>query len=228
MRLIVGLGNPGARYAGTRHNAGFLVLDEFARRHAATFRAARDGEETRAGRLRLLKPTTFMNLSGSAVQAAATRNGVRPEEITVVHDDLDLPLGRIRIRTGGGTGGQKGVRDIVERIGPGFVRLKVGIDRPPPRWAVEHWVLSRFREDESDLVERVIDAAADALDAIVRDGPDVAANRVNGLDLRHDSQLADAEGGDAEAGHTAGGDADRDDEASASPDDAARRGADPS
>lgn len=192
MRLIVGLGNPGPRYAGTRHNAGFLVLDEFARRHGATFRSGRDGEEARVGRVRLLKPTTFMNLSGSAVQAAATRNGVRPAEITVVHDDLDLPLGRLRIRTGGGAGGQKGVRDIVARIGPDFVRLKVGIDRPPPRWTVEHWVLSRFREDESELVRRVVDAAADGLDAIVRDGPDAAANRVNGLDLRPDARPADA------------------------------------
>ncbi len=208
MRLIVGLGNPGPRYAGTRHNAGFLVLDEFARRHAVTFRAARDGEEARAGRLRLLKPTTFMNLSGSAVQAAATRNGVRPEEITVVHDDLDLPLGRMRIRTGGGTGGQKGVRDIVDRLGPDFVRLKVGIDRPPPRWTVEHWVLSRFRDDESDLVERIVGAAADALDAIVRDGPDAAANRVNGLDLRPDRTPAETTGSDADDSDTDDGDTD--------------------
>jgi len=208
VRLIVGLGNPGPRYAGTRHNAGFLVLDEFARRHAVTFRAARDGEEARAGRLRLLKPTTFMNLSGSAVQAAATRNGVRPEEITVVHDDLDLPLGRMRIRTGGGTGGQKGVRDIVDRLGPDFVRLKVGIDRPPPRWTVEHWVLSRFRDDESDLVERIVGAAADALDAIVRDGPDAAANRVNGLDLRPDRTPAETTGSDADDSDTDDGDTD--------------------
>lgn len=219
MRLIVGLGNPGPRYTGTRHNAGFLVLDEFARRHAVTFRAARDGEEARTGRLRLLKPTTFMNLSGSAVQAAATRNGIRPEEITVVHDDLDLPLGRMRIRTGGGTGGQKGVRDIVDRLGPDFVRLKVGIDRPPPRWTVEHWVLSRFRDDESELVERIVGAAADALDTIVRDGPDAAANRVNGLDLRPDRSPADTTGGDADDGA---------DDGNADAGDTARRRVDPS
>jgi len=151
------------------------------------------------GQIRLLKPTTFMNLSGAAVQAAATRNGVRPEEIAVVHDDLDLPLGRLRIRTGGGAGGQKGVRDIVTRIGPDFVRLKVGIGRPPPRWTVEHWVLSRFREDESELVERVVDAATDGLEAIVRDGPEVAANRVNGLDLRPGADSG-ADPGDAKRG----------------------------
>ena len=212
MRLIVGLGNPGPRYAGTRHNAGFLVLDAYARRHGATFRSGRDGEEARVGRLRLLKPTTFMNLSGAAVQAAATRNGLRPEEIVVVHDDLDLPLGRLRIRTGGGAGGQKGVRDIVARIGPDFVRLKVGIGRPPPRWTVEHWVLSRFRDDERELVERVVDAAADGLEAIVREGPDVAANGVNGLDLR-----PGAEPGDADAAGATADDAKR---ADATPDDA--------
>lgn len=218
MRLIVGLGNPGPRYAGTRHNAGFLVLDEFARRHGATFRSARDGEEARVGRVRLLKPTTFMNRSGAAVQAAATRNGVRPQEITVVHDDLDLPLGRLRIRSGGGAGGQKGVRDIVDRIGPDFVRLKVGIDRPPPRWTVEHWVLSRFREDESELVARVVDTAVDGLDAIVRDGPDVAANRVNGLDLRPDARPLEEEADDANRDDADSGDSDaatrRDDDAS--------------
>lgn len=218
MRLIVGLGNPGPRYAGTRHNAGFLVLDAFARRHGATFRSGRDGEEARVGRVRLLKPTTFMNRSGAAVQAAATRNGVRPQEITVVHDDLDLPLGRLRIRSGGGAGGQKGVRDIVDRIGPDFVRLKVGIDRPPPRWTVEHWVLSRFREDESELVGRVVDAAVDGLDAIVRDGPDVAANRVNGLDLRPDARPLEEEADDANRDDADSGDSDaatrRDDDAS--------------
>jgi PTH1 family peptidyl-tRNA hydrolase len=180
----VGLGNPGPRYAGTRHNAGFLVVDTWARRHGAGFRAGRDGEEARVGGLRLLKPGTFMNLSGAAVQAAATRNGIRAGEIVVVHDDLDLPLGRLRVRTGGGAGGQKGVRDIIDRLGPDFVRLKVGIGRPPPRWTVENWVLSRFRDDEAELLDAVVRAAADALQAIVDHGPVEAANRVNGIDLR--------------------------------------------
>lgn len=192
MRLVVGLGNPGPRYAGTRHNAGFLVLDELARRHAATFRDGRDGQEARLGGVRLLKPGTFMNLSGSAVQAAATRGGIRPEEIVVVHDDLDLPLGRLRVRIGGGAGGQKGVRDIIDRLGPDFARLKVGIGRPPPRWTVENWVLSRFAGDEAELLARTIDAAVDGLETLLRDGPEAAAGRVNGLDLR--AGAADADG----------------------------------
>ncbi len=158
------------------------------------------------GGVRLLKPDTFMNLSGAAVQAAATRGGIRPEEIVVVHDDLDLPLGRLRVRTGGGAGGQKGVRDIIDRIGPGFVRVKVGIGRPPPRWTVENWVLSRFASDEAELVEEVVRAGADAVERLLGDGPDAAANLVNGLDLRPGAEPdnepdvgaadADAAGGD--------------------------------
>lgn len=202
MRLVVGLGNPGPRYAGTRHNAGFLVLDELARRHAVTFRSGRDGEEARLGGVRLLKPGTFMNLSGTAVQAAATRGGVRPEEMVVVHDDLDLPLGRLRVRVGGGAGGQKGVRDIIDRLGPDFARLKVGIGRPPPRWTVEHWVLSRFAPDEAELLARTIDAAADGLETLLRDGPDAAATRINGLDLRA-SAAGDAGAGDGPSDHAA-------------------------
>jgi PTH1 family peptidyl-tRNA hydrolase len=189
---VVGLGNPGPRYAGTRHNAGFLVVDELARRHATAFRSGRDGQEARLGGVRLLKPGTFMNLSGTAVQAAATRGGVRPEEIVIVHDDLDLPLGRLRVRVGGGAGGQKGVRDIIDRLGPGFARIKVGIGRPPPRWTVENWVLSRFADDEAELLARTIDAATDGLETLLRDGPEAAAARVNGLDLRAG---ADSDGG---------------------------------
>ena len=218
MRLVVGLGNPGPRYSGTRHNAGFLVLDAWATRHGASFRTTRFGEEARVGSLRLLKPGTFMNLSGGAVQAVATRNGIAPSEIVVVHDDLDLPLGRIRVRVGGGAGGQKGVRDVIARLGPDFVRLKVGIDRPPPRWTVENWVLSRFRDDELELVEGVVETATDALERIVRDGPTEAANAVNGLDLRpgaRDGRHDDANEGDDARGDERGGA--RDDDASERP-----------
>lgn len=208
MRLVVGLGNPGPRYAGTRHNVGFLVVDELARRHAVTFRAGRDGREARLGGVRLLEPGTFMNLSGTAVQAAVTRNGIRPEEIVVVHDDLDLPLGRLRVRVGGGAGGQKGVRDIIDRLGPDFARVKVGIGRPPPRWKAENWVLSRFADDEADLLARTIDAAVGGLETLLREGPEAAAARVNGLDLR-DGADGDPDDGasDARPGARAGNDA---------------------
>lgn len=212
MRLVVGLGNPGPRYSGTRHNAGFLVVDELARRHAVDLRAGRDGEEGRLGTVRLLKPGTFMNLSGAAVQAAATRSGIRPQEICVVHDDLDLPLGRVRVRVGGGAGGQKGVRDVIDRLGPDFVRVKVGIGRPPARWTVENWVLSRFRSDEAEVLEAVVGAAADAVETILREGPDAAATRVNGLDLSPGAEARDrdaaarSDGGGGDDGGDPGGD----------------------
>lgn len=188
MKLIVGLGNPGPRYSRTRHNAGFLVVDELARRHALTFRKGKAAEEARlerpAGPVTLMKPLTFMNRSGAAVQAYMTRGGIKPEAVLVIHDDLDLPLGRLRLKTGGGAGGQRGVADTAQRVGPDFHRLKVGISRPPEGWSAEGWVLSRFQEEEGALLSKVVDAAADAVEGVLSEGLEQAMNRVNGLDLR--------------------------------------------
>lgn len=183
MRILAGLGNPGPRYRGTRHNAGYLVLDELAGRWGAAFRRTRDAEEARVRDLLLLKPRTFMNLSGRAVQAALTRAGLPPAELLVIHDDLDLPLGRLRLRRGGGAGGQRGVRDIIERLGPDFTRLKVGISRPPEGWTPEHWVLSRFAEGEREVLHAVVSAAADAVEILLDSGQEAAMNHVNGVDL---------------------------------------------
>lgn len=183
MKLIVGLGNPGTRYAGTRHNAGFLVVDELARRSGATFRSQRQAEAAQAAGAWLVKPSTFMNLSGAAVQAALARERIAPEDMLVIHDDIDLPLGRLRLRRGGGAGGQRGVQDVIARIGPDFARLKVGISRPPEAWTVEHWVLSRFREDERALLDRVVEHAAEAVERLRRDGWDKAVAWTNALDL---------------------------------------------
>jgi len=183
VRILAGLGNPGPRYRGTRHNAGYLVLDELAGRWGASFRRAREVDEARVRDLVLLKPRTFMNLSGRAVQAALTRAGVPPTELLVVHDDLDLPLGRLRLRKGGGAGGQRGVRDIIERLGPDFTRLKVGISRPPTGWTAERWVLSRFADNEQDVLDRVVATAADAVEVLLDRGPEAAMNLVNGVDF---------------------------------------------
>lgn len=183
MRILAGLGNPGPRYRGTRHNAGYLVMDELARRWRTTFRRARDADEARVRDLLLLKPRTFMNLSGRAVQAALTRAGFPPAELLIVHDDLDLPLGRLRLRRGGGAGGQRGVRDIIERLGPDFTRLKVGISRPPEGWTAERWVLSRFSEDERSVLDAAVSAAADAVEILLERGHEAAMNHVNGVDL---------------------------------------------
>jgi peptidyl-tRNA hydrolase, PTH1 family len=181
--LIVGLGNPGTRYAGTRHNAGFLVVEELARRWGAGFRGQRQADVARAAGALLLKPGTFMNLSGAAVQAAMARERVAPADLLLIHDDMDLPLGRLRLRLGGGAGGQRGVQDVIARIGPDFARLKVGVSRPPEGWAPEHWVLSRFREEERELLERVVAHAADAVERLRADGWERAVAWTNTLDL---------------------------------------------
>lgn len=178
----MGLGNPGPAYARTRHNAGFLVVDALAARWGVSFRRTRLALEARSS-IPLIKPLTFMNLSGQAVQAYQARLGVAPSEILVIHDDLDLPLGRLRFKAGGGDGGQRGVRDIIARIGPNFMRLKVGIGRPPPGWRVEAWVLSRFQEAELARLERVIAAAADAVELLLAEGLEAAMNRYHALDL---------------------------------------------
>ena len=187
MKLIVGLGNPGPRYRETRHNAGFLAVDRLARRRGVVFRKGKNAEEARLDASTLLvKPTTFMNLSGAAVQGYAAKHGVKPNDILVVHDDLDMPLGRLRFKPGGGgAGGQGGVKDIIARLGPAFARLKVGIGRPPAGWTVEGWVLSAFRDEERELLERTAEGAADALELFLTQGLDTAMNRTNGLDLRN-------------------------------------------
>jgi PTH1 family peptidyl-tRNA hydrolase len=183
-QLIVGLGNPGLQYQNTRHNAGFLVVDLLAARHGVRWREERQAAVGRWGDVTLLKPLTFMNLSGSAIQAYTTKLGVPPAELLVVHDDLDLPLGRLRLRVGGSAGGQRGVQDTIARLGSNFVRLKVGISRPPAGWKVENWVLSRFREEEKALLDEVITHAADAVEVLLADGLETAMGRFNGLDLR--------------------------------------------
>jgi PTH1 family peptidyl-tRNA hydrolase len=172
LKLIVGLGNPGARYAGTRHNAGFLVLDELAQRWGVSFRRGKHADECAHQGVWLVKPTTFMNLSGAAVQATVTRERIAPAAMLVVHDDIDLPLGRLRLRRGGGAGGQKGVRDIIARVGGDFDRLKVGVSRPPEGWTTEDWVLSRFAEGEQAPIKASVARAADAIERLLRDGWD--------------------------------------------------------
>lgn len=183
-KLIAGLGNPGIRYARTRHNLGFMVLDELARRAGSRFRRSGQSLTCSAFGAELLKPQTFMNLSGSAILAAMSRRGVRPAALLVVHDDLDLDLGRLRFRFGGSAGGQRGVNDTISRIGKDFWRLKLGISAAPAGWETSNWVLSRFRPDEQELLQSVITTASDAVELALTAGPEAAANRYNGLDLR--------------------------------------------
>jgi PTH1 family peptidyl-tRNA hydrolase len=182
--LVAGLGNPGREYATTRHNAGAMVCDELARRQGCSFRSKFSGElaETRLDerRIALLKPQTYMNESGRSVAAAVRFFKVDPADLLVVHDEVDLELGRLQARLGGGTAGHNGVRSVAQHLGtPEFLRLRIGIGRPErgdPR-PVADWVLSPFQPevDVEDLVTR----AADAAETIVREGLEAAQERFN-------------------------------------------------
>lgn len=185
-KLIVGLGNPGAKYRGTRHNAGYMVLAELAKRRSCGKPSRKfQGEVleiSAAGKnVMLLCPTTYMNLSGQAVGEAMRFYKLGFSDLLVVSDDVDLPVGRIRFRDSGGSGGQKGVRDIINRIGSEkFSRLRVGVGRPPEGVDTADYVLSEFRSEEKDQIESSIQRAADAVLCWVENGTEEAANRFNG------------------------------------------------
>jgi PTH1 family peptidyl-tRNA hydrolase len=186
--LIVGLGNPGPTYEGTRHNVGYQVVEELARRHG--FPRAKRGFEGRCaegaigGRSALLlQPTTFMNDSGRSVAAAVRGLKLPLERVLVVHDHIDLPFGRLRLMEGGGSGGHNGLKSITGLLGPGYVRLRVGVDRPAsydPN-VVADYVLSRFGESKAEVAD-LVGASAAAVELWLHDGLEVAAHRVNGLE----------------------------------------------
>jgi PTH1 family peptidyl-tRNA hydrolase len=182
--LVAGLGNPGREYERTRHNAGWLVLDELARRHGGSWRSKFSGSlaEVRVGdaRLALLKPETYMNESGRSLGAAARFFKVEPEQVLVVHDDVDLETGRLQARAGGGLAGHNGLRSLTQHLGAqDFLRLRIGVGRPGrgDRRSVADWVLSPFApEDDADaLVAR----SADAVETIVTEGLQEAQQRFN-------------------------------------------------
>ncbi len=164
-RLLVGLGNPGREYSGTRHNVGFAVLDRLAATMGATFRADKKWQADAAsnGRVWLLKPQTYMNLSGESVSALVRFYQIEPARVLVVLDDMALPLGRLRIRERGSHGGHNGLRSILDHLGTQDVpRLRVGIGSSEPGAAVGH-VLGRFAVDERALVEQSLDRAVEAV-----------------------------------------------------------------
>jgi PTH1 family peptidyl-tRNA hydrolase len=182
--LVAGLGNPGREYADTRHNVGFMVADELARRHGGSWRAKFSGDlaEMRLDGLRLavLKPQTYMNESGRSVGAAARFFRVEPESILVVHDEVDLEPGRLQARLGGGLAGHNGLRSVAQHLGtPEFARLRIGVGRPErgdPR-PVADFVLSPFPPDVD--VEGLVARAADAVETVAHDGVEEAQNRFN-------------------------------------------------
>lgn len=185
------LGNPGPRYARTRHNVGYLVADALAQRHGLTFRASARvrGEVAELSspplRALLLKPTTFMNAAGAAVLPLTQFYRLGAEDLLVVQDDLDSPFGLVRVRAGGRHGGQNGVRDIIRVLGDdGFARLKLGIGRPPPGRDPADWVLSRWAADEEETLRELVNVAADGAQTWLRGGVGAAQAQVNGTDLR--------------------------------------------
>ncbi len=174
MRLIVGLGNPGSRYASTRHNIGFMAADTIAQRFRlppfrAKFKGAFCEGEIEAARVQMLKPQTFMNLSGEAVIACAGFYKINPEEIAVIHDEIDLAPGKLKVKRGGGTAGHNGLRSIAAAIGPEFWRVRVGIGHPGVKELVEPYVLQNFDRDEHLWLDPLIDAVAEATPLLVAD-----------------------------------------------------------
>ena len=186
MILVVGLGNPGPRYAGTRHNAGFMVIDALATGRVAAFRPRFDGDYAELGvggeQVGLLKPGTFMNDSGRSVRAACSSFALDPEAVLVVHDELDLAFGELRLKQGGGDGGHRGLRSISAELGnSGYGRLRFGIGRPPPDFEgdVADFVLQAFALEERTALGNVLGRASEAVKLVASDGLSRAMNRTN-------------------------------------------------
>lgn len=181
IRLIAGLGNPGPEYAGTRHNIGFMAVDQLAAEKGSIWEKAAKAEALSAkiGDVLLVKPMSFMNRSGYPLLAVAQFYKIEPAEMVVVLDDMALPLGRLRLRTGGGTGGHNGLDSVIVQFGTDEIpRLRIGIGAPPPQGSVDH-VLSRFFEEERPGVKSAIDRTVEALKCAIDNGFVSAMNKFN-------------------------------------------------
>lgn len=186
IKAVVGLGNPGKEYEGTRHNVGFEVLDELAGRLGLRFkRGWRLGGESCMMRdsqrsVVLVKPRTFMNRSGDCLAALARTSGIRPEEMLVVVDDVDLPLGQVRVRPQGGAGGHNGLRSVIERLGSqAFPRIRLGVGARPPGTELVEFVLGRFPAGDRAAVQEMVRRGADAAMTSVEQGVSAAMNLYN-------------------------------------------------
>jgi PTH1 family peptidyl-tRNA hydrolase len=184
--LVVGLGNPGAKYASTWHNAGFMALEVLSQRHGIRidrikFKGVYGQGAVSGAKAVLLRPGTYMNLSGESVREAMDFFKVPPARVVVLVDDVDLPRGQIRIRPAGGPGTQKGMKSVVERLGTeGFPRVRIGIGPVPERWDIADFVLSEIPASDQPLMFDAFARAADAVAAILADGTEAAMNRFNG------------------------------------------------
>jgi peptidyl-tRNA hydrolase, PTH1 family len=184
--LIAGFGNPGRDYLNTRHNVGFLVIDRLCRKLDVFLGKLQANALTASfkdsqNRIILAKPQTYMNLSGQSVSGLLHFYKIPTEKLLVIHDDLDLPFGTLRIRPSGGSAGQKGLGSTIERLGSqDFARIRVGIGRPPGRMDAADYVLQPFHNSEQQMLDSVLETASEAAIAFVRDGLETAMNRFNG------------------------------------------------
>ena len=162
MKLIVGLGNPGPTYSNTRHNIGFMVIDKLLDNLNCIdiSKKSFDGKLYKCGDVLLLKPTTFMNLSGKSVQSVANFYKIDLDDILVVHDDIDLPFGALKIKKGGGNGGHNGLKSIDSMIGKEYNRLRLGVDKPPKKEMVASYVLGKFSSKELEVLDKFVDYGA--------------------------------------------------------------------
>lgn len=185
MKLIIGLGNPGDRYRFTRHNMGHLTLDELAEEQGISFRRKKFDADIGEGAIGgvsvlLVKPRTFMNLSGIAVAKTSAFFKIGLEDMVVVHDDLDLAFGTVRVKEGGGPGGHKGLISVIQHMGGReFVRVRLGIGKPPLKGMVEDYVLQLFSREEMDVLPEILQRAAEAVKDILTSGPQAAMCRFN-------------------------------------------------
>jgi PTH1 family peptidyl-tRNA hydrolase len=187
VKLIVGLGNPGNRYARNRHNLGFMCVNYFAREHSITLDKSQALARTGSGQVEgekvvLARPQTFMNESGASVSRLMAKFRVELGDLLVIHDDLDLPVGKIRIRKDGGSGGHKGINSITESLGNAdFYRLRVGIDHPtdPGEESVINYVLRNFTAEEAKIIEKSVARASEAILSFIINGPEAAMTQFN-------------------------------------------------
>jgi peptidyl-tRNA hydrolase, PTH1 family len=184
--LIVGLGNPGRKYSHTRHNIGFMVIDSICRNMGVKLESRKFHSKNlvveKYGRdVILLKPATYMNLSGKSVKACADFYHIESNHILVIHDDLDLPFGRIKVASHGGAGGHRGIKSIIENLSEStFPRIKLGIGRPEQDEPIEEFVLSPFYTSQTEILEKVIDLSSKACDLFLSEGIETTMNRING------------------------------------------------